>query len=289
MRTTLSLPALILLVLLAGCGAVDLPSRAADPTIDAVATQSAILNRVHQTQTARPPMPTPLPSATLVAVRTPTATPTASTRAKSGLSPRTTLLARSTVTPKATVCVYGASFVRDATIPDGTRVDPGQVFTKVWVIQNSGNCSWATSFGVGSVDDPSTPATPLRSVARPGDTVEISMGFQAPMTGGVVRSTWRMRDATGRFFGDAFYLEVVVDVPATAPPPPTDVPPPEHQRPDAYCGYLQVEMQAENAYHRDRMIDLLERGDVHGITKEGQRHERQMQYLQGLYNLYCGT
>src|SRR6185295_11416560 len=33
-------------------------------------------------------------------------------------------------------------FVADITIPDGSVLKPGEDFTKIWRIQNTGNCRW---------------------------------------------------------------------------------------------------------------------------------------------------
>jgi len=39
-----------------------------------------------------------------------------------------------------------ASFVRDVTVPDGTKMEPGDDFTKTWRLLNAGTCSWTTAY-----------------------------------------------------------------------------------------------------------------------------------------------
>lgn len=264
---------IVLLALLAS-GCSSRYAAAALPAVDAVATQSAILARVRQTQTAHPPTSTPLPTST------PTVTPAPTETAPPSVTPSPT----ATVTPKATVCVYNASFVRDETIPDGTRVQPEEEFTKVWLIRNSGTCAWTQDFSISNLTDPGASSSVLVEVIPVGAIAEISVRMQAPWESGVYRATWRMRDSAGTLFGDAFFVEFVVEAPPTEPPP---APEPEYQRPDRVCGELQIEMQAEDAYHRDRLNRLLTSRDVQAITRENERHQREMQYLQNLYNLYC--
>src|SRR5215211_3827515 len=42
-------------------------------------------------------------------------------------------------------CTASASLVGE-TFPDGTIVQPGTTFTKVWQVQNSGTCTWDSSW-----------------------------------------------------------------------------------------------------------------------------------------------
>ena len=43
------------------------------------------------------------------------------------------------------LCTASATYAGE-TIPDGTIMSPGQVFTKTWKITNSGTCPWNTSW-----------------------------------------------------------------------------------------------------------------------------------------------
>ncbi len=268
------LAGVVLLVL--GCRSTSLRSVVTTPTIDAVGTQSAIVVRVHQTQTARPATPTPTPSTTPTVTPTATGTPT----------PRATSSPTATNTPTATVCVYDASFVSDETIPDGTHMEPGEAFTKVWLIENSGTCSWTRDFGIRSLTAPDSSSLVLSDIIRPGEVAEVSVDLQAPAESGVYRHTLQLQDSTGRVFGDAFYVEFMVDI-ATVESPPTPQSAPSYSRPDFLCAELQIEMQAEEAYHHDRMASLIYARDVEGIARETRRYEREMAYLQSFYDLYC--
>ena len=38
------------------------------------------------------------------------------------------------------------AFVKDVTIPDGTQLSAGEVFTKTWRLQNRGTCTWTPDY-----------------------------------------------------------------------------------------------------------------------------------------------
>src|SRR5688572_2187376 len=39
-------------------------------------------------------------------------------------------------------CRDNAIFVEDVSIPDNTRLEAGEKFTKTWKLQNTGSCTW---------------------------------------------------------------------------------------------------------------------------------------------------
>src|SRR5919106_856094 len=48
------------------------------------------------------------------------------------------------MTPSPTPsCRDAAVFVEDVTVPDNTRIEAGEEFTKTWKLQNTGSCTWA--------------------------------------------------------------------------------------------------------------------------------------------------
>ncbi len=110
-----------------------------------------------------------------------------------------------------------ATFVADATIPDGTELPPGNHFTKVWRLKNIGTCSWTTDYALvfDSGDQMGGPAVQqLTKVVNPGETVDISVDLIAPNSAGSYRGYWRLRDAGGNIFGlssgNAFWVDIKV-------------------------------------------------------------------------------
>lgn len=111
-----------------------------------------------------------------------------------------------------TASCYGLSFVRDVSIPDNTPVTPGQTFTKTWEVRNSGSCAWDAGFKfafTGGEQLGGTTYTLPSSVAA-GALTQISVPMTAPNKTGTLRGNWRMSTASGQFFGDEVYVQVVI-------------------------------------------------------------------------------
>ncbi len=112
----------------------------------------------------------------------------------------------------ATSNCNSAHFITDVTYPDNTVVAAGDTFTKTWRLQNSGTCSWTTSYAVvftsgESMGGPSVQA--LTGNVNPGQTVDISVGLTAPSTNGTHIGHWALRNAAGVVFG-TFYVQIIV-------------------------------------------------------------------------------
>jgi len=149
--------------------------------------------------TATPPPPTrtvtPLASGTAFATKAPPTAPTGG----------------------SALCTADATFVRE-TIPDGAIMSPGQLFTKVWTIQNSGTCPWNKTWklvyfsgdlmGAATVYD-------FPGIALPGATVDVPIVLTAPLAGGAYRGNWKIQSPWGQVFGDSgsnnpFWVDIVV-------------------------------------------------------------------------------
>jgi hypothetical protein len=134
-------------------------------------------------------------------------------------------------TPVA-ACTDKATFIKDVTIPDGTRLLPGQSFVKTWRLRNDGTCTWTTDYvlvfaGGSSLGGPS--AVPFATAVAPGHTVDLSVTLTAPAGNGAYESRWQLRNANNQLFGigrnanSAFWVKIVVGSPATATPTPPAV------------------------------------------------------------------
>ncbi len=107
----------------------------------------------------------------------------------------------------------GAVFIEDVTIPDGSVINPEQEFLKTWRVRNTGDGPWDIGYGLGFVDGQVMDASVFVPVAttRPGGTADPSVTLRAPDSPGTYRSTWRMRDPAGEFFGDFYFAEIIVE------------------------------------------------------------------------------
>lgn len=122
-------------------------------------------------------------------------------------------------TPPTVNTCYNLLYLEDITIPDGTQMKAGEVFTKTWLVQNIGGCAWRAGFTFqhtgGDVMRGKT--VTLQEAIQTGSKREISVQLVVPSgQNGLIQSSWRMADDNGNFFGDTLSVNIVVgDVVAT--------------------------------------------------------------------------
>lgn len=161
----------------------------------AAATISAHLTEVAGSQ--------PSPTATRRAPATSTIAPTATLAPSSTPLPSATPIPSATTVPPTPVPCNIAKFEADVTVPDGSRFDPGEAFTKTWRIKNAGTCKWTQDFALIFVtgDAMSGDAVSLTREVAPGQSVEISVDLVAPSIPGSYRGNWMLRDDKGGAIG----------------------------------------------------------------------------------------
>ncbi len=97
-----------------------------------------------------------------------------------------------------------AHFVADVTIPDDTPVQAGMIFIKTWRIVNGGSCTWVPGYALVFANGYSfgaPAATALSGEVPPGGEVEISLHLTAPTKPGAYQGDWKLRSASGVYFG----------------------------------------------------------------------------------------
>lgn len=125
---------------------------------------------------------TPIPTNT----RTPTSTPIPDT-----------------LTPTAAPCLQ-AKFIEHINVPPGTKFTGGSKFTKIWRVQNTGSCTWYSTYtlvlvsgdGMGGGSD-----TTINAAVAPGQTVDLMIDLTAPKNDGRYKSAWMLYNLAGQVFG----------------------------------------------------------------------------------------
>jgi hypothetical protein len=140
-------------------------------------------------------------------------------------SPTTQVPTASSGTPGC----LGLRFVRDVTILDNSEMDPAEVFTKTWQVENSGTCAWKPGFQVVLIGGVAMGGSPFRvtQTVGPGGSIQVSIKMVAPTNEtGIVQGTWKMADERGSPFGDFLSVVIVVKgrAPATSAPSATGTP-----------------------------------------------------------------
>jgi hypothetical protein len=165
---------------------------------DAMATIQAIVTQTMSASTQNPPTAIPATATPVPA----TSTPVPSTN---------------TAVPTAVTYCDWVAFVKDVTIPDGTQMATGEVFTKVWRLKNRGTCTWTPDYMLVYTSGDqmgSTTAVRLPAYVAPGQTVDVSVTLTAPASAGEHIGYWMLRNPSGALFGtgskanEAFYVEI---------------------------------------------------------------------------------
>jgi hypothetical protein len=185
-KQRLLLPPMLLIIASLACNAPF----AATGTPQAAATANTFLTAAAQTIQAATTqtIPSLAPSATKTAL-TPTRLPP-------------TLIPSNTSAP--IVLCDAATFIKDVTIPDGTIIGRSATFTKTWRIQNTGTCSWTTSYALVFVNGyqmTGSSGIAMPSVVNPGQIIDLSITMTAPATDGHYQGFWKLRNAAGVLFG----------------------------------------------------------------------------------------
>jgi uncharacterized protein YkwD len=113
--------------------------------------------------------------------------------------------------------------VSDVTIPDGTQVEPGETFTKIWRIRNTGTCAWDEADGDfmwtfiqgEQMDGPDQ--VPIVGTVEPDEEYDVEIELTAPTTPGEYRGVWQLYDPNGEPFGVPFW--VLIEVPGVESTP----------------------------------------------------------------------
>ena len=167
---------------------------------DYAATLQVVVQQTMAAQTQNAPQPTPT-------LYIPTATPVPATK---------------TPVPTAVSYCDWAAFVRDVTIPDGTLLNPGEVFTKTWRLKNIGTCTWTPEYDVvfyGGAQMSGT-AMQIPGYVAPGQSIDVAVTFTAPSNAGHYTGYWLLRNQYGGLFGtgasadETFFVDIYVkDIP----------------------------------------------------------------------------
>jgi len=97
-----------------------------------------------------------------------------------------------------------AEFVSDVNVPDGTKFNPNQSFSKTWRLRNTGSCNWTTAYALSfdsgeSMGGPASMGLP--GPVGPGQYIDVTVNLKAPAAAGKYRGFWRLRNSSGASFG----------------------------------------------------------------------------------------
>lgn len=231
-------------LVLSACGAAKTEPTATPFSVEAVYTSAAETLSVQLTEAALA-----MPSATMTVISSPTNTALPTETFQIGPTSTTgfvivnTPVVLATITPgpsptptgsptSQTLGCHNSAFVGHITYPDNTVVQPGQTFTKVWEIKNSGTgeCAWTSDYRLVFVGGNilGSDSTRIAQRAGVGATVRVRLDMVAPTAPGTYTSQWRMATPQWEAFGVVFSVTIKVPGPthtATSPITNTPIPP----------------------------------------------------------------
>ncbi len=102
--------------------------------------------------------------------------------------------------------------VAELSIPSGTKLSPGETFTKTWQIKNTGSCTWNRSYQLTFIGGElfGSDTRKIRAEVGPGGTIDLSLDMTAPGSAGTYNSSWQMASDTGVLFGQVFNFNIIV-------------------------------------------------------------------------------
>jgi len=127
-------------------------------------------------------------------------------------------------------CQDSALMIADVTVPDDTRMSPGEVFTKTWRFMNNGKCNWSgytIAFVAG--DRMASPDTAPVPDTEAGKTVDVSVQLSAPSTDGSYTGFYELRKTNGETLPigieSTFWVRILIgDAPPVVANPPAFTP-----------------------------------------------------------------
>jgi hypothetical protein len=116
-----------------------------------------------------------------------------------------------------------SAFEGDITIPDGSTLEPGRNFQKVWALRNTGSCTWDDGYALIYIGGSTPNLDPVNyqfgrggddsDFVSSGEGINLGITLTTPCQPGEYEGHWRMRSDTGYYFGTvvSVYVKVVDD------------------------------------------------------------------------------
>ncbi len=176
----------------------------ATPTLglEAISTFAAQTFTADMATSAALTPPTPVPSPTVLPSPFPTLAPLP-----------TVSFSETTPLPSGGTNCDNAIFVADLTIPDNTHLNPGEKFTKAWLVQNNGTCPWSTTYKLTHLDGLAMSGSDITiPLAVPvGQQAQLAIDMEAPTSPGDYYGRWQLQNANNVGFGSILTVVIKVD------------------------------------------------------------------------------
>lgn len=190
----------------------------AAPTETSAPTNTALPLATFALPTAADGSPAPTTSGALPTVSFNT-TPSTGTTPLAGFTQLASPAAPAATTSLGDSC-NNSAFEADITIPDGSVLEPGRDFQKIWAIRNTGTCTWDDGYALVYIGGSNPDLDPYNfefkkssDFVAGGAGVNLGLNLTTPCEPGKYEGHWRMRSDNGHYFGTvvSVYVEVQDD------------------------------------------------------------------------------
>jgi len=186
----------------------------------AAQTLQAYQTEVYQTASVNTETPLPTSTPENTATPSPTTTPSQTNTPLPTNTPKPTKTPKPTSTPAGTFTptpkpCNQATFVSE-TIPDNSKFNPGQAFTKSWRLKNTGTCTWNPNYKLVFVsgNQMSGPDyVKLTKYVAPGEQVDFVVNLKAPSKAGTYTGDWKLQSDDGYKFARVWVRIIVLAEP----------------------------------------------------------------------------
>ncbi len=135
--------------------------------------------------------------------------------------------ANALATPPPSDTMTGA-FVADVTVPDNTRFQKGEKFTKTWRMQNTGSTAWPEeTYAILATGDAMGAQAKIKvGAVQPGKTIDVNVDMVAPAADGTYQAQWQLIAKDATISGSGMTILINVGDPQPTPTPGATAPTP---------------------------------------------------------------
>ena len=187
----------------------------AAPTETSMPTNTALPLPTFALPTSADGLPAPTTSGALPTVSFNT-TPSTGSTPLAGFTALASPVAPAATTSLGDSC-NNSAFEGDVTIPDGSVLEPGRDFQKIWALRNTGTCTWDDGYALVYIGGSNPDLDPYNfeferssDFVAGGAGINIALNLTTPCTPGEYEGHWRMRSDNGFYFGTVLSVYVTV-------------------------------------------------------------------------------
>ena len=113
--------------------------------------------------------------------------------------------------PPPSGCIDAMAFIADLSVPDGTKMPVDTEFSKGWLVENVGSCTWDETYLIAYVYGNSWmdgEMTHLTAAVEPGEQYEMYLELRAPSEPGEYAGFWQLFNGNDSPYGETLWVAI---------------------------------------------------------------------------------